>query len=60
MKKTAADIQAERVARGQVRLAFWVSKEQADQLKAQAESNDMSVSEAIRLSLEAAGLIEAT
>jgi len=59
-KKTASQIHEDRKARGQTRVALWLSAEQAKQLQQQAEANDMTVSEAIRLSLEAAGLIEAT
>ena len=58
--KTASRLHQERQARGQRRIALWLSAEQEAQLKAQAEANDMSVSEAIRLSLEASGLIEAS
>jgi len=60
MSKTSKDLHAERLQRGQRRIALWLTAEQEAQLKAQAEANDMTVSEAIRLSLEAAGLIEAT
>ena len=41
-------------------LTIQLPDEHAAALKAQAEANDMSVSEAIRLSLEASGLIEAS
>lgn len=58
--KTAAQIHEDRKARGQERVTFWMTREQAAQLKGQAEANDMSTSEAIRLALEAAGLIEAS
>jgi hypothetical protein len=58
--KTSAQLHQDRQARGQRRIALWLSAEQEAQLKANAETNDMSVSEAIRLSLEASGLIEAT
>ncbi len=58
--KTSAQLHQERQSRGQRRIALWLTAEQEQQLKAQAETNDMSVSEAIRLALEAAGLIEAS
>jgi hypothetical protein len=58
--KTAQQLHQERKDRGQRRVALWITAEQEAQLKANAESNDMSVSEAIRLSLEASGLIEAS
>jgi hypothetical protein len=58
--KTSAQLHEERLKRGQRRVALWLTAEQEQQLKAAAETNEMSVSEAIRLSLEASGLIEAT
>ncbi len=58
--KTSSQLHAERQARGQRRIALWLTAEQEQQLKAQAEAAEMSASEAIRLSLEASGLIEAT
>lgn len=60
MSKTNTDIHQERQARGQRRLSVWITAEQEAQLKESAEAAGLSVSEAVRLALEAAGLVEAT
>lgn len=60
MPKSSKQLHEERINRGQRRIALWVTVEQEAQLKAGAEAAEMSVSDAIRLSLEASGLIEVT
>jgi hypothetical protein len=60
MKQTSKELHEQRLQRGQRRVALWLSAEQLQQLQANAETLDMTVSEAIRLALEAAYLIEAT